>query len=114
MFQASLQKEHSGHGLVYSDYSGLFNIFCLKGDMCKIFVLFPQDPKVPNEKVGVFVKRPLRNFKKAKGNDNYLKNHKATEYHQRASIATADFLRTYNEPEKRINQIKSMEKMQYE
>lgn len=105
-FQTTWLKEYPW--LVYSP--------SLRGGLCKFCVLFSSNPdRYKQENLGMFVKKPFQNFKKAKGKDGYLHKHQRTSYHQDAVIAASEFLRTFNEPSRRIDhRLTSYEKMQYE
>ena len=74
------------------------------GRYCKYCVLFA---KLTKGFLGVLVKTPfkLKQCNKAKGKDGYLSTHGSLQYHHDAIIAVKAFLKHFNQPDHRIENI---------
>ena len=92
-FQESWLKEFEW--LSYSESQG--------GGYCKYCVLF--QAKLDKGYLGTLVKKPFKNFSKAKGKDGVLTLHDAHRYHHDAMVLGKAFLGTYINPETRVDSI---------
>ena len=55
--------------------------------------------------LSVLVKTLLSQFNKAKGKDGYLSTHGSLQYHHDAIVAAKAFLKNFNQPDHRIENI---------
>jgi len=54
---------------------------------------------------------PLSQYSKLLGKDGYLEKHNQNHYHQDAILKSSDFLKTYNSPNKQVNNIVNSERL---
>ncbi|KAF0719043.1 52 kDa repressor of the inhibitor of the protein kinase-like, partial [Aphis craccivora] len=78
---------------------------------CTLFLTHNKDGRQNTEELKKLVILPLSQYSKLLGKDGYLEKHNQNHYHQDAILKSSDFLKTYNSPNKQVNNILNSERL---
>lgn len=78
---------------------------------CTLFLTHNKGGKQNTEELKKLVTLPLNQYSKLLGKDGYLEKHNQNHYHQDAILKSSDFLKTYNSPNKQVNNILNSERL---